>query len=61
MRPGLLDSIAVVTHADDLDEERMAAIDVEFNLSETTFVSRPTPGGDEVSGVGRPGGGAGGR
>jgi trans-2,3-dihydro-3-hydroxyanthranilate isomerase len=63
-RPLTGNPLAVVTHADDLDEERMAAIAVEFNLSETTFVSRPTlagadhrlrsftPGGDEVSGAG---------
>jgi len=56
--------LAVVTEADDLSEEQMAAIAVEFNLSETTFVSRPTmggadfrlrsftPGGDEVTGAG---------
>lgn len=56
--------LAVVTDADDLDAVRMAAIAVEFNLSETTFVSRPTldgadfrlrsftPGGEEVHGAG---------
>jgi len=56
--------LAVVTGADDLDETQMAAIAVEFNLSETTFVSYPidraatwrlrsfTPGGDEVAGAG---------
>ena len=56
--------LAVVTGADDLDEAQMAAIAVEFNLSETTFVSYPvdpeatwrlrsfTPGGDEVAGAG---------
>ncbi len=56
--------LAVVTGADDLDEAQMAAIAVEFNLSETTFVSDPldpaatwrlrsfTPGGDEVAGAG---------
>ena len=56
--------LAVVTGADDLDEGQMAAIAVEFNLSETTFVSRPTrdralwrlrsftPGGEEVVGAG---------
>ena len=56
--------LAVVTDADDLTEDRMAAIAVEFNLSETTFVSRPprpaadlrlrsfTPGGVVVAGAG---------
>lgn len=56
--------LAVVTDADDLDMETMAAIAVEFNLSETTFVSSPglpgadwrlrsfTPSGDEVVGAG---------
>jgi PhzF family phenazine biosynthesis protein len=56
--------LAVVTGADDLDEETMAAIAVEFNLSETTFVTNPTlpgadwrlrsftPTGDEVVGAG---------
>lgn len=56
--------LAVVTDADDLAPEQMARIAVEFNLSETTFVSRPTlaeahwrlrsftPSGDEVTGAG---------
>lgn len=63
-RPLTGNPLAVVTDADDLSENQMAAIAVEFNLSETTFVSRPTmndanfrlrsftPGGDEVSGAG---------
>lgn len=63
-RPLAGNPLAVVTDADDLSENEMAAIAVEFNLSETTFVSRPTlggadfrlrsftPGGDEVSGAG---------
>lgn len=37
--------LAVVTGADDLDAATMAAIAVEFNLSETTFVFRSTPAG----------------
>lgn len=56
--------LAVVTDADDLTSEQMASIASEFNLSETTFISRPTmddadhrlrsftPGGDEVGGAG---------
>lgn len=63
-RPLTGNPLAVVTDADDLTDEQMAAVAVEFNLSETTFVSRPTrpgadhalrsftPGGDEVSGAG---------
>ena len=63
-RPLAGNPLAVVTDADDLTEDQMAAIAVEFNLSETTFVSRPTlpgadfrlrsftPGGDEVAGAG---------
>lgn len=37
--------LAVVTGADDLHDEDMAAIAAEFNLSETTFVSRPSMDG----------------
>lgn len=56
--------LAVVTGADGLSAARMAAIAQEFNLSETTFISRPTmagaswrlrsftPGGEEVHGAG---------
>lgn len=56
--------LAVVTDADELSVERLAAIAVEFNLSETTFVTAPslpgadwalrsfTPSGDEVTGAG---------
>lgn len=56
--------LAVVTGSDDLTAEQMARIAVEFNLSETTFVSTPTlegadwrlrsftPAGEEVSGAG---------
>jgi PhzF family phenazine biosynthesis protein len=63
-RPLAGNPLAVVTHEDDLDEQQMAAIAVELNLSETTFVSPPTlpgadfrlrcftPGGDEVTGAG---------
>lgn len=63
-RPLTGNPLAVVTGADDLDEETMAAIAVEFNLSETTFVTGPTlpgadwrlrsftPTGDEVAGAG---------
>lgn len=46
-RPLTGNPLAVVTGADDLDEETMAAVAVEFNLSETTFVTDPTlPGAD---------------
>ena len=41
-RPLTGNPLAVVTDADDLTNAQMAAIAVEFNLSETTFVSRPT-------------------
>lgn len=63
-RPLTGNPLAVVTDANDLDEETMAAIAVEFNLSETTFVTGPTlpgadlrlrsftPTGDEVAGAG---------
>lgn len=63
-RPLTGNPLAVVTGADDLDEATMAAIAVEFNLSETTFVTGPTlrgadwrlrsftPSGDEVTGAG---------
>jgi PhzF family phenazine biosynthesis protein len=63
-RPLTGNPLAVVTGADDLDDEAMAAIAVEFNLSETTFVTNPTlegadlrlrsftPTGDEVAGAG---------
>ncbi|WP_343443515.1 PhzF family phenazine biosynthesis protein [Micromonospora schwarzwaldensis] len=63
-RPLTGNPLAVVTDANDLTDAQMAAIAVEFNLSETTFVSRPTlpgadhslrsftPGGDEVGGAG---------
>lgn len=56
--------LAVVTDADELTSEQLAAIAVEFNLSETTFVTAPslpgadwalrsfTPSGDEVAGAG---------
>lgn len=56
--------LAVVADADDLDDRQMADIAVEFNLSETTFLSRATlpgadvrlrsftPGGEEVAGAG---------
>ncbi|MCZ7439815.1 PhzF family phenazine biosynthesis protein [Micromonospora sp. WMMC241] len=63
-RPLTGNPLAVVTDADDLTDEQMAAVAVEFNLSETTFVRRPTrpgadhalrcftAGGDEVGGAG---------
>lgn len=56
--------LAVVPDADGLSTEAMQAIAAEFNLSETTFILRPTmpgadawlrsftPTGDEVSGAG---------
>lgn len=56
--------LAVVPDADGLDDALMARIAAEFNLSETTFLSRPTlpgadhrlrsftPSGDEVFGAG---------
>lgn len=56
--------LAVVPDADDLDDGLMARIAAEFNLSETTFLTRPTlagadhrlrsftPSGDEVFGAG---------
>ncbi len=56
--------LAVVPDADGLDAALMARIAAEFNLSETTFLQRPTlpgadhrlrsftPGGDEVFGAG---------
>lgn len=63
-RPLSGNPLAVVPEADGLDEGTMRRIAVEFNLSETTFVLRPTrpdaawwlrsftPSGQEVTGAG---------
>jgi PhzF family phenazine biosynthesis protein len=44
-RPLTGNPLAVVPDADELPVERMRALAAEFNLSETTFLMRPTRGG----------------